>query len=104
LALSLLPQKRPELDYCFSPDFSGPRVVEFSAERCVVRIYQILQNTVMTDDQTSSERVTGSWVSVPMAPELREQIKRAAEADHRSVASWARVALIERLASQERAA
>ena len=58
----------------------------------------------MTDDPTLSERVTGSWVTVPVAPALREQIKRAAEADHRSVASWARVALIERLASQERAA
>jgi predicted HicB family RNase H-like nuclease len=58
----------------------------------------------MADDQTLSEqRVTG-WVTVPMPPELREQIKRAADADHRSVASWARVALIERLASQERAA
>jgi hypothetical protein len=70
-----------------------------------VKIYQILQNAVMADDQTLSEqRVTGSWVTVPVAPELREQIKRAAEADHRSVASWARVALIERLASKEKAA
>jgi hypothetical protein len=71
---------------------------------CVVRICQILQNAVMTDDPTLSERVTGSWVTVPVAAALREQIKRAADADHRSVASWARVALIERLANQQRAA
>jgi hypothetical protein len=58
----------------------------------------------MTNDSTLSERVAGSWVTVPVAPELREQIKRAAEADHRSVASWARVAIIKQLASQERAA
>lgn len=67
--------------------------------------WQMLQTTVMADDPTLSEqRVTGSWVTVPVAPELREQIKRAAEADHRSVASWARVALLKQLASQERAA
>jgi hypothetical protein len=57
----------------------------------------------MADDPTLSARVSGSWVTVPVAPQLREQIKRAAEADHRSVASWARVALIEHLAQQRAA-